>query len=144
MLSGMNGCAGIEQKRCMYKPYKKRDMAVESEELKFGADLNVLLAAYKLKDDWADERKAGALLGNAFLKPARKRAELRRPQLAEAIKSGITKLSELEKTNCRELDAPADAFAHMMREVARCAPVANENNAVAFAHVMYHLGGGSI
>ena len=140
MLSGMNGCAGMEQRRCVYKPHKKRDMAVESEEVKFGADLNVLLATCKLKDDWTDEHKIGALLEDALLRPARCKVELRRPELAEVIQDGIARLSELERSACWELDAPADVFAGMMRDVAWYAPVQDGRNAVAFSHVMYHLG----
>ena len=56
-------------RRCGYKPFhKKRLFAPESDAIRFAADVNVLLAWYKLRDDWHDERKVLALGGCSSLK----------------------------------------------------------------------------
>ena len=49
-------------------------------------------------------------------------------------------LSQLEKANCSELDAPADAFARMMKSVGLSAPIENRGDRIALAHTLYHLG----
>jgi len=64
----------------------------------------------------------------------------RSPQLYKAISEGIEELSRLEQANTPELDAPADAFARMMKNLALAAPVASPQNRLALGHMLYHLG----
>jgi hypothetical protein len=141
LLSAIEGEDTCQPGRCAYKPWAKpRSMAAETPALAFAADLNVLLAYYKLKDDWLDERKLLAMPALAALRPAAKRAEDANPALSQAIANGIAGLRELEKQNCAELDAPADAFAQMMRRVGACAPITLARNLQVFEHLLYHVG----
>lgn len=140
LLSGVTGEGGLETARCPFRPIKKRPMAMGSESLFFAADLDILLAWNKLADDWRDEHKPGAPLGRMALFGAVRRAEGRAPGLAKAIREGVAELMELEKENCNELDAPADAFARMMRSVGTCAPLPQGPARRIVPHVLYHIG----
>lgn len=139
LLSGASGLGGWDMARCPYKPAPKRPMASPCWPVAYGADLNVLLAWYKMQDDWQDERKPLAGLGRMAWRGYARRAEQRAPELAQAVEAGIRELTALEKENCKELDAPADAFARMMRAVGRAAPLTDSSGRV-MPHVLYHLG----
>ncbi len=118
LLSGAYGCGGCYEGRCAFKPFgKPRAIASRSGPLNFAADVNVLLTWYKLRDDWRDEKRVPSRLAMAALSRAKRRASANAPSVAEAIEKGIGELSALERTGCRELDAPADAFARMIRSV---------------------------
>ena len=52
----------MNQHRCKVHPVKKQAM-IENEITQYAADMNVLLAYYHMKDDWADEKKVSGLLG---------------------------------------------------------------------------------
>ena len=41
----------------------KKQAMIENEITQYAADMNVLLAYYHMKDDWADEKKVSGLLG---------------------------------------------------------------------------------
>lgn len=140
LLSGATGEGSIGAARCPYRPLKKRPMALECASLSFAADLDVLLAWHKLADDWRDERKFAAPLGRAALMGAARRAKARAPELDRAIRAGIEELCALEKEGCRELDAPADAFARMMRAVGQCAPLPGGPARPIVTQILYHMG----
>lgn len=140
LTAGVLGAPACEEKRCAYKPLKKKmPIAPDSEALRFAADINILLAYHKCEDDWADEKKASALLAEAALKKAAKKAAAARPEASAAIRHGLMELSKLEKANCSELDLPADAFATLMRGVLSNAPV-DEREREIFRHLGWHLG----
>lgn len=62
----------MNQHRCKVHPVKKQAM-IENEITQYAADMNVLLAYYHMKDDWADEKKVSGLLGGGLLKKRQKR-----------------------------------------------------------------------
>jgi hypothetical protein len=102
--------------------------------------MDVLLAYYKLEDDWRDDKNPAAVCAKAALGGAMKKAANRQPEMDHAISRGLKELGELEKANCSELDAPADAFARMMKSVGLSAPIENRGDRIALAHTLYHLG----
>lgn len=139
LLSGASGLGEWDMARCPYKPAPKRPMASPCWPMAFGADLNILLSWYKMQDDWKDERKPLSGLGRLAWRGYARRAEQRAPELAQAVAAGIRELTALEKENCKELDAPADAFARLMRAVGEAAPLTGSTGRV-LPHVLYHLG----
>lgn len=141
LLCGMAGHEAAHKCRCLYKPLERVRMAAEEDEyLRFAADMNILLYYCKLEDDWRDERRPAALAGRGIISGAAKKAREHNPGLFSAISSGIAELSTLERENTAELDAPADAFARMMRSIGECAPAEGQGNRIAFPRLLYHLG----
>lgn len=140
LLSSFSPCGGCSEHKCTYKPFKaKQPMANPSESLDFAADLNVLLAWYQCRDEWSDEKRLRGAAGNIVFSPAGQKAKKERPELYAAISEGIARLSSLEKENCPDLDAPADAFASMMRECMTCAPLPEAQKKTVSA-LIYYLG----
>lgn len=141
LLAGIEGESGCAPCRCSYKPFaQKRPMAHNNAQLSFAADLEICLAWYKLKDDWADEKRALALIGKTALYAPIRRAKKLAPRLAGTIEDGIRALSKLERENCAEIDAPADAFATMMKNAMALAPIKDERNKTVLMGLMYELG----
>ena len=139
LLSGVSGEAELKAAICPFKPWKKRPMADGGVSLDFAADLDILLAWHKLADDWRDERRLQAPLGKALLHGAAQKAKRGAPALSEVIAKGIQALTELEKQNCAELDAAADVFACMLRQIGELAPVNGQGKRI-LPHVLYHMG----
>lgn len=139
LLAGVAGEDSLMAARCPYKPFRKRPMAAPCPALDFAADLDILLAWHKLKDDWRDERKWTAPGGKLLLRRAARKAAARAPALASAIQGGIAELTDLERQGCKELDAAADAFARMMRAVGEEAPLQGRGKRV-LPHVLCHMG----
>lgn len=140
LLGGLADCPGCDEKFCPYKPLKKKQpVARPSPAQDFAARLNLLLSYYKLRDDWADERKTGAAAAALALRAACRKAEEEDPALSRAVREGIAAISALEAEKCAELDPPADAFAHMMRACVLCAPAEPREKRI-LGTVGYHMG----
>lgn len=142
LLSGVSTEAdACAPRRCGYKPFKKKAPMIEpNPRLDAAADLNVILAWYKLLDDAHDEHTWKAAGGRLLLDAAHKKVHARRPALDQIVAEGIAQLGALENEGCRELDAPADAFG---RTLEGCfAYFAGEQNVqrVAMQALGYNLG----
>ena len=101
---------------CLMHPVKRR-LWVDNRIIRYTADMNVTLAYYNCLDDWQDDGKLSAkVLAEAFGKqyPA---IEERYPRQCGAIRSCISRLSELEKANCANPDEPAGIFGELMAEL---------------------------
>ena len=140
LLCGVAGVGATRPARCPFRPLNKRPMALESPQLFFAADLDILLAWHKLRDDWQDERKIAAPVGRLAFAAAARRAQSHAPELDTVIRTGIQELTQLEKERCAELDAPADAFARMMRSVGELAPLPDGAARHIVPQVFYHIG----
>lgn len=105
-----------EQHRCKVHPVKKQMMR-RNEITKYAADMNMLLAYYHLEDDWADEKKPGALLGKEVL---RKKAEMiirKYPRQSCVIKKALHAIRNCERQNCTDLDRVSGYFGRIMAEL---------------------------
>ena len=93
---------------------------VDSEFIRYAADMNVALAYYKALDDWRDDRKLTAkLMAGAFGKNL-SAIESRFPRQCKAIADCIAQLNQLEKDNCDNPDEPANCFGQLMGELLVC------------------------
>ena len=101
--------------RCLLHP--KRRGRISNEYVRYAADINVALAYYNCLDDWQDEGKRSAKwMANMF---GKKYPGIREkyPRQCAAIAAGIRELSDLEKENCPNPDAPANCFGRLMAEL---------------------------
>lgn len=101
---------------CKVHPVKKQSM-LQNEFSEYAADMNLILAYYHLKDDWQDEKKAGALLG---MKALRKKAEnvvKKYPRQSNVIQRELKALARFEAEDSQDLDATAGCFGRLMEEV---------------------------
>lgn len=102
--------------RCTVHPVKKQAYW-QSEISEYAADMNVLLAYLNCRDDWKDDADILKLAESAALKKAYVSISERYPRQSAAIKEGMARLDEIEKS--RELlpDAASRAFGMLMAEL---------------------------
>ncbi len=126
---------------CGYKPLKKKRPIMDPcEALSYAADINVLLYYYKLEDDYRDEKSAKGLLGHTALKASAKRAKERQPQAAQVIMESLKHLSQFEQRKEASIDAPADAFGQLLKEIASGYPKLTATQKTALGWLGYHMG----
>lgn len=99
--------------RCVAHPIRPCAQ-VQSQAISYCAGVNVLLAYYKLQDDWHDEHSAAALAGREALKRAFLRAGAALPETAETIRQHLGMLSQMEMRGEPSADLPADCFGDLM------------------------------
>ncbi len=129
------------RKRCLLKPFRgKNPVAEPSEALDYAADVNVLLAFYQLADDWTDERRLAAWIGQLVLKPYARKAAEKWPALDTAMTEQLARLHALERKRAACTDEPSDAFGALLREVALAAPNLRREDRAAAAWMFYNLG----
>ncbi|MBR5947886.1 MAG: hypothetical protein IKZ82_04435 [Clostridia bacterium] len=125
LLSDVSGKFSPCAKRtCPIRPLGRKKVMVDSDSpaLDYAADVCVILAEFKLKDDARDGKKlrgaAKLPLSNAF-KKAREFA----PELHDAVDRSIDALNAIESEKKPSLDLAANAFGELMRSVMRLAPL---------------------
>lgn len=102
--------------RCKTHPLKKQDM-LQNEITEYGADMNVILTYYHLKDDWQDERKPGSLLGLHALGRQAGQAARKYPRQHRAMQKQLKALERLEAQGSQDLDEAAGCFGRLMEEI---------------------------
>ncbi len=119
LLGLQGGCSGFERRRCVVNPAKKCNFCLaEGEALDLAAALTVILAWYKLKDDWQDggfSRKARSALAFPLAAPAHRKALARYPRLEQLAEEYWQAQAEAERQGAG-LDACAEHTAHMLEE----------------------------
>jgi len=102
--------------RCIVHPMHKH-CSRKSAVSDYCADMCVLLAYYKLQDDWNDEHKTKALLAKALLKPKAGRVAAAYPEKAAFIEKKMNMLTIVESARDLPLDKVAKVFGEILAEV---------------------------
>ena len=102
--------------RCALHPVSRRQW-LDSECIRYAADMNVALAYYNFLDDWADDGKLTAKWLSGALKPDAERIKERYPRQCGAMEDCLRELSKLEKANCANPDEPAHVFGKLLGEL---------------------------
>ena len=114
----LNQDVKIEKKRCITHWFKKRPIAQRDGLTDKLADINVLLAYYKVQDDLIDEKKGK--FKNLLLKKGFKKAHKRSREISDIIDRQYKLLRIEEKNDCKSLDIICDPFAKMMQDISDC------------------------
>lgn len=130
---------GVERRRCIAHPLKKRGMLKENEALEYTARAFSVLAYYKMQDDLNDE-KLIRKMAITFLRPiastAKNKAKLY--ELADVAAKKLSEITALEKAGCKSVDKPAALFGELLGEI--FAFGLDESQRLAPYHAGYHLG----
>ena len=105
-----------ERHRCRVHPAKRQRM-LRNSLTSYAADMNLLLAWYHLKDDWADERKVSSLAAGGLLKKKAERIAERYRRQARVFEAALGELSRLEKEESTDIDRTAGCFGRLMEEL---------------------------
>ncbi len=101
---------------CALHPIRPKKW-VDTEYIRYAADMNVALAYYNALDDWHDDKKLTAKLMAGAFGAHLAEIEARYPRQCRAIERCIRELSELEKDNCENPDTCANCFGALMAEL---------------------------
>ena len=102
--------------RCMAHPIKKQSF-VFSEVTSYCADMCRLLSAYKLNDDWNDERSYLKKLISFIISGKTGKLREKYDEKTRIIEKELENLSALEKESCSEPEMPASCFGRIMAEI---------------------------
>lgn len=113
-----DGDFGVEKKRCIAHPVRKRPMLNENPAIEYTARAFAILTYYKVLDDVADEEMGKRMLV-APVRPVLRRGSKKAKivTLADLIAQKLAAITELEKNNTPSVDEPADLFGELLGEV---------------------------
>ncbi len=123
---------------CVANPFVRRPVMPGSPCFDYAAAVNVVMAYGKLDDDWRDDKKLTAKIGQTALTGAYRRTLSDYPELGQAVSSGLKNLSALERGGCDIMDEAADAFAAMLAFV--FALPSNGRERAAMEWLGYNIG----
>jgi len=115
----------------------KRKMLISNPILKKVADVNCIMAYYKLEDNITDEGGLKYKLAKALLSRKYKKAKAALPTLDRQTEYYYNKMRSLEQSNNYCLDSLADCFALITVEIGRATTGKEDKNLYDFC---YNLG----
>lgn len=132
----------LEPGRCMLNPIKKKAVVESSEALTYSADMSLLFLYYKICDNIRDESGLKRVLyqsARLFMGPLYRKLKDKYPEQNEQLLRSLHALTELEDHPDGTIDAPASAFAELMRDLAARA-VSGEGERRILNELFYHIG----
>ena len=130
----------INLEKCISHPIRKRMVIEQNKSLKYTSSISIILIYFKLLDDWNDDRSFKALIANIPFNIAIKKAKGENRDKFYCIKEHLSKLSQLEKDNCSEIDQVADVFGKIMEEISSPEFVRDEKSKRILKCLGYYLG----
>jgi hypothetical protein len=114
LASVFDGPDALTPFRCPVHPMKKRALAEPSPVVEYAADMMLLSAYYKLRDDRLDEGSPRGFAGEFLLRGVVRGIREDYPDKSREIGACMEELSLLEKEGCDSFDRAADPFARLM------------------------------
>ncbi|QAT42101.1 hypothetical protein EQM06_02010 [Aminipila luticellarii] len=136
----------IEKEHCIIHHIKRKPIVEESEAVAYAGDVMLIMAYYKLMDDYHDDHSYKAKLAAVGLLPTIRKIQSDKGELCRLTEENLNFLSKLEKDKCSELDRVEEPFAQIMLEIFKSGVEkmstgpAEEKNIKLFSHIGYHLG----
>ena len=106
----------FDKERCIAHPHKKEVMA-SCDAIDFAADVMLILAWFKAKDDIHDEGSKKAKIFAGAFKGTFRKLEKTHPELCGDIERILKELGGLEDAKCDSIDRAAEAFAKVMETI---------------------------
>lgn len=141
MLLSASECFESSCRRCIAKPFCRRDAYRGDAAFGAAADFSVILAYFKLKDSLQDDRffaRVRSRLLMLLLNGAYKKAKNNAPAFHAAAEKNLLALSELERKSCASMDASADCFARILAAAAE--EEKNPQRKRILEQIFYHIG----
>ena len=117
--------------KCGLHPMQGRTR-IDAKAVSYAADINVLMAYFKAKDDVRDHKK-GAVWLRRYMKRPFCKAATRQKLIEKTAISTIGALTELENQQSPNTDAAADTYGRLLGTVF-------ENADILQSHILYDLG----
>ena len=139
MLFVSDSAIGVEKRRCVAHPMKKKGMLKENEAIVYTAKAFAILTYYKTLDDIRDERLVKkALVSGArpIFKRGTKKAQL--DFLSSLSEEKLGAINEMEDAGEESVDNPASLFGELLGEI--FAYGYSGNDRLVLHTLGYHLG----
>lgn len=142
LLAGLTDDApDFSRRACLAHPGRgKAPVVVTDEPVRFGSALSLMLAKFKLLDDASDGRPLRKVYLPALSRGV-KRAEKAYPEAAAALKEGIRRINEAERTEVCDPDEAPNLFGDTLGAVLSAYPRLSEENRVLVTELGKKLGG---
>ena len=130
---------GVEKRKCVAHPLRKKGMLKENEAIVYTAKAFAILTYFKTLDDIADEKLIRRMLVGAakpIFKKGSRKASL--SHIMTVAKEKLSKISLLEKAGCESVDEPAELFGELLGEV--FAFGFSDSDKLVLYRTGYHLG----
>jgi hypothetical protein len=125
--------------RCIVNPLKPKPVVRENAAVRYAAAVNLLMAYFKLKDGWRDERSIPSLLAFRILSPYIRRIRSAYPAVYEAVHEQLGRLALVEAENVSSVDAAAEPFARLL-SIVLPAPQQGKTERRVLEWMGYNLG----
>lgn len=102
--------------RCIAHPIKKQ-IFIKSEVSEYAADMCLLLSAYKLDDDWRDEKSFFKKMLGVILSGKSDETKKKYSEKTAVIERELEAIGNLERDNCTEPELPASHFGNILAEI---------------------------
>ena len=102
--------------KCVAHPFERHETR-NNLYTQYAADMNVLFAYYKCRDDWEDERKIQKLLLGKLLEGKSEKLKLVYGEKIRRIGSLMEEFFESEKAGRRDIDTLGGLFGRVMGEI---------------------------
>jgi hypothetical protein len=103
--------------RCLVHPAKKRACAQVSPAMEYAADMMLLSAYYKLRDDKLDDGNLRGFVGERLLRRAFRAVGARYADKSREIAACMEELAKFENEACASFDRASEPFARLMEEM---------------------------
>lgn len=131
----------VQMERCVAHPTSKKRVIKNNEIIDYASDINILLAYYKMQDNWTDDKSIPSRAGMLVFQPAMKKLKNKHSDKCSVIESRLKELSDLEKQKCSSVDQAAEPFAKLMEAVIVYEPVCrNEKTEKILRWIGYNIG----
>ena len=124
----------FEMSGCI-KRLGKRKTVTKARGLEFAADMNVLLAYFKLKDDITDNGSVKAMLAILPFWLQIRKIKKDYPKLYESVDIALKRLAFIEDSKCDIIDKAAHEFANLMQSIFETA----DSSLKSFGYVLGRL-----
>ncbi len=119
-MSLKDSCVKFEQKACTFNPLKKCNYCKSDDEFEMPAAAAMIMTYYKLLDNIADEKGIKKFVFwclKPIFKSANKKAKEKYPQIEKIVSDYIEKQTNLENSNCQDVDKIADPTACALSQI---------------------------
>lgn len=106
----------IRKERCVAHPVGKQCIRT-NECVDYAADMSLLLAWYKCRDDYADEKKIGKGLYGGLITSEVRKIKKKYGRQSDVVKYNIEKLEQLEKESVHNIDVLSGCFGEILSEI---------------------------
>lgn len=127
------------RERCIVSPFKPHPVVKGHLAVDYAAMINVIMAYYKLKDGWRDDKNVLSLLGERLLNSFIGKVKKAYLEVYKAIEEQLNRLNSVEIERVSSIDRASDPFAKLL-SILLPFPGLEETSRKVLAWMGYNLG----